>query len=358
MDINFNTLIDVDIFHEYYKDGISKDFEITPSVECKELLKDYRFLFRSTPTGFNVSYSADSEDNPVIPIDYKIKLVFYLTSRNPYLLNYSNLPIDRIKNTIYYFTNYDSETSEKTTLHKNEDYVSSEDRIDLKSETFSMQVTSGENEVGVSVIDIDDTAVINESFRVNKNVSHIQINLHPFSPGKFKLLIDGEETSEFYADNKIQGKVVFGVIELFLDSDSEVPLAYEINFPLRKTYWRYNVFLKHTKTLTAENISIDIPKTETDKYGYTFADDLIKNQDDQTKIIFEKLPAEETSDSIICVPFVFSEELPLAEEPVEGIRLVKINDNSIFDNLPNPSIDSIKPEPVTGKVYSEISIYI
>ena len=365
MDINFNTLFDVDIFHEYYKDGLSKDFDITPSDECKELMKDYRLIFRTTSTGFKVSFSADENDDPVIPIDYQIKLVFLLSVKNSYLLNYSDLPIDKIKNTVYYFSNYNLELPNQSILHKESDYVSSGDRLDLKSETFSVQVASEENEVDLSILDIDESALISKSFRTNENIADIQIDLYPFSPGKFKLLIDGNEETEFYADSKIMGKVVFGVIEIFFDPDGEIPQAYKINFPRRKTYWKYNVILKHKTTLTAEEISIDIPKTETDKYGYTFEDDLIKNQDVEPKILFDRLPEIESSSSPTCIPFVFSKELPLSEETIKGIRLVKINGNGesdygnpMFENLSNPSVTSIKPEKETGKVYSEINIYI
>jgi len=365
MDINFNTLFDVDIFHEYYKDGISKDFEITPSEKCKELLSDYLLVFHKTSSGFNVSFNADENNNPIIPIDYQIKLVFHLTAKNTYLLNYTNLPIDKIKNTIYYFTNYNLGFPDQSVLHKNSDYVSSEDRLDLKSETFSYPVTSEESEVEMSIQDCSDETIAAKSFLTNQNLADIQVSLSPFSPGKFKLLIDGDEEIEFYADNKVIGKPVFGVIEIFLDPDSIIPQAFEINFPARKTYWKYNVILKHSTNLTSEELSVDIPKTETDKYGYSFADELIRNKEISAKVLFNRLNENESSDSPTSVLFVFSKELPLSEVTIKGIRLVKINGNGesdygnpVLENLSNPSIESIKPETETGKVYSEINIYI
>lgn len=365
MDINFNTLFDVDIFHEYYKNGISKDFVIAPSEECKELLSDYRLIFHTTSSGFNVSFSVDENDNPVIPIDYQIKLVFHITAKNPYLLNYTNLPIDKIKNTVYYFTNYNLGFPGQSALHKNSNYVSSEDRLDLKPETFSYPIISKENEVEMSIQDCSDETIIEKSFLTIQNSADIQVNLSPFSPGKFKLLIDGEEEIEFYSDNKLAGKPVFGVIEIFLDPDSIIPQAFEINFPARKTYWKYNVILKHSSSLTSEELSVDIPKTETDKYGYSFADELIRNKDISPKVLFNRLNEIESSESPTSIPFVFSKELLLSEETIKGIRLVKINGNSesdygnpVLENLSNPSIESIKPEAETGKVYSEINIYI
>ena len=374
MNINFNSLFDVDIFHEYYKDGISKDFEIFPTEECKKFLKDYRLIFHATPTGFNVSYESDNYDIPIVPIESVIKLTFILSPKNQYILNYSDLPLDKKRNTVYYLTNYYLELSSKNKELQGGECLSENDRIDYKPELFSFQYTSIKKTLNVTVHDIEGYDVINKNIETKDNIANIQIDLRHYSPGIFTLLIDSNEISRFYADDSLTGKTVFGIIEIYLgksemegDDEEDIELAYEISIPCRKTYWKYNVMLKYNSNLHAQDISIDIPESEV---GGTYEDGETVYEEMETRVLFKPLD-EIKSGNLKCIPFVLMHELPFKEKTIKKIRLVctKSSGNgepdiksTIIQNLTNPSFTSIKPEGSkednTYKVYSEVNVYI
>jgi hypothetical protein len=366
MNINFNTLFDVDIFHEYYKDGISRDFEIAPTDECKNLLRDYRLLFRNTIRGFGVSCEADVNENSIIPIDSQIKLSFVLVCKNPFLLNYSNLPFDKIKNIVYYFSNHDLSPG-KTTLHKNNEYLSKEDRIELQSDFLSWQEITDEKEIGVIINDISSKKIIDKSFKVFNKAADVSLDLNPFSLGKLSMSINGAKEVEFYSGKNLFGKKVFGIVEIFIDKSSIIPASYQIKIQRRKTFWKYNVILKTNTSILAENLSVDILKSETDKLKYTFPDKLIKNKDTNARIVFEREDKIAAIGNPDCIPFISFSELPLKEETIAGIRLVEIKQGGrggtdygivLIENLSNPPVNSIKYDQDQLKIYSEINIYI
>jgi hypothetical protein len=67
-------------------------------------------------------------------------------------------------------------------------------------------------------------------------------------------------------------------------------------------------------------------------------------------------------DGIKVVPFISEDEMALQEAPLKGINLKSSNGNGgrIIDieNLVNPSIEMIIPNPEDNKIYSEVFIYI
>ena len=77
---------------------------------------------------------------------------------------------------------------------------------------------------------------------------------------------------------------------------------------------------------------------------------------------FLKQDVQVLSGDINVVPFISKNEMPLQEAPVKGIKLKSTNGNggkSIeIENLVNPSIEMITPNPEDNKIYSEVFIYI
>ncbi len=102
------------IFHrqEKYYD-ISSDFDIVPTRECAELLKNFKLIFKQDNYGFFVACKVrkldDEHFQPYIPFDESISLCFAIYLKDQYLVNFSNLrqekDIKKKDRFVYYFSN-------------------------------------------------------------------------------------------------------------------------------------------------------------------------------------------------------------------------------------------------------------
>ena len=90
MNIFYKVLFKVHLFHNYYKSGISDDFTVFPSPDCKKVLNRFGLLFRQTRRGFSILYGLHDNKNTaelVKPLNSDFILSFYLKAKKNILLN-------------------------------------------------------------------------------------------------------------------------------------------------------------------------------------------------------------------------------------------------------------------------------
>lgn len=360
MKIQFDKLFEVEIYHNYYSSGISQDFLIEPTIACQNQLKDYGLIFRQTGKGFAVFYEVAENGggihHPLKPIVEDAKFSFLLTSRNPYVINYTNLPLATQSNQMYYLHNLNNNqqnnqlllTSDATT-----EFLSEHDLIELRSQFFQYRFESSNIYSEIEVIDELGKTVLQERVAIVEGLFDYPVNLTGYTPGKFIIKIDGIQKLEFYADDTLLSKKIFGVINIF--RNDIVPVAYrftDVNGAVTKktysakldrrfTFWKYYVVLKYRSNIAAADLSI--------------------GRDDPA-IVFTRQPVITLSDGTNAVPFVSNNTQPLQQEPIGNIKLVKSNGSSSgmfeIENLENPSVSSITPNPPENKIYSEIFVYV
>ncbi len=358
MNVLFNRLLSTVVSHDYYSEGITGDFDIMPSPGCSAVLNNYGLLFRRAKTGFTVLYmtEAGSSNTPVKKINNDIKFSFYLKLKNRLLPNFSDIPLDNATKSIFYFTNRNNNIQNSELLLSagtSDQYVSDIDRVALKPKSFLYTQTYPNATAAVSVAGIDGNEVLNDSVNSIKGTINYNVDLSGYQPGIYKLKVDGAVKLNFYADDAADRENIFGIIEIF--NDAAVPLGYRmtdasgniaekkysVNFASRKTFWKYFIVLKYRNSVNPADLSLTYP-------------DATNNFTKQTQITL--------SDGNPAIPFISDQLIPMKEKGIKGIKLEKTNGggSGLFeiDNLPNASIEHLSPDPVAGKVYSEIFIYI
>ncbi|MDH3974157.1 MAG: hypothetical protein OEV42_07745 [Deltaproteobacteria bacterium] len=368
MKIEFDKLLEVNFYHNYYRAEKGEDFEVEPTALCQKELKNYGLLFKKISRGFVVLYELTDDGlggkEPLRAIDGKVRLSFMLKSRNPYLLNYSDLPLDSKFHHIYCLHNVnDNQQSGDLLLSSATDknHLSLDDRITLKPQLFQYGFHSENPSAQIEIIDERGDSVISENVSLVEGVLNYPVDLRGRRPGRFTLKIDGQIELVFYASHELTGESVFGIIDIFsnddvpeayrfIDGESVAPKKYMVKIKRRQTYWKYCVAFKYYERdehFKAENLSISHPdpSVKFDSQGVFDGDDVV--------------PVE---------IFISDKELAFTEEPVKGIdlKLKKSGQGGghgnvieLKKNLPAPSVNQIvKPDESGSNIYSEIYIYV
>ncbi len=361
MNIKFARLFEVNISHTYYITKISPDFEIAPTFRCQEQLQNYKLLFRKTATGFIVLYEVNQDGNPLIPIAENVKFSFVLKSKNPYLHNFTNLPLDSQPNDIFYLHNNrqngDDGNDDLQLTSKN--VVSQRDRLELRPQFFQYGYESSNptssSTVYLEILDEFMDTLLQKTVALVEGVLNYPVDLRGHEPGKFILKIDGSEMLIFYADDDLFGQNIFGVVDVyrneqledayeFVDTDNGViPKLYTVKLRRRKTFWRYHIIPKYSTIDEPENITIE--------------------RSNQSPA-FNRQGERVNIDGLQAVVFKSENDLPHRENPIKNIKLNKIKgkrENTLIEDLPNPSIMTLpKPQDTNDEIkyYSDIFVYI
>jgi hypothetical protein len=379
MKIQFNSLFDVEILHNYYQSGHVQNLDIIPSVTCQRLLTNFGLLFKKTSKGFTVLYEIIDESNgdshPLKPITENVRFTFLLQSRNPYLVNFSDLPLQTPANHLFYLNNMNNNPQNSKLLlsaKTSSEFVSSEDNLEFEPLIFHYQAASSSTSVNVKINDQWSNTVTSETVAIVEGKLNFEVDLRRHGPGKFSLWVDDVEKKTFYASDELVGKNVFGLIDIF--RDDRVPEDYQFTDPdnnhdvlaktftakidNRRTFWKYYVVLKYRTDIDPEDLSIEfLPQTENDNDN---EDDTDSGNGDFTTP-FERKPPIERSDGLMAIPFISQAVLPLQENPIKKIQLKKTSSISsgIFSikNLTNPSVATIIKSDA-DQFLSEIFIYV
>jgi len=343
----YTRLFSVEIIHNYYRSGYSNDFIIVPTTECNQLLSNYGLLFKTTVYGFIVLADVSESGNLKKTIDHDLKFTFTLLLKNPYLVNFSELPVKVETNNLYYFNNKEvnsvdvfNKVNIELLLNKGNN-VTRDDLVNFKSGTYRYTHSGSGTSKTSTLIFIDENLYLpSQAVSSNNGEFNFQYDLGKYPPGRCRLEIESNTVDEFYSGNNLNKKNLFGIIEIFtgvpddnkfiINSNQISFKQYKIAFLNRSTTWRYNVINKSGKTL------------------------------DNPGIIETETPWNFTPESILV--FVSDEKMPLKEKTIKGIEFRTDIENSATDlanNLPNASIEQIKPEDIENSIiYSDIFIYI
>ena len=376
MDTEYRELFRITLTHRYYTSGRCADLRIKPSPHCRQLLKDYGLLCVETAEGIVIRYpdvsGTPEQTLPLKPISEAVGFSFMVQSVNPYLTNFSELPLNLSPTAIYYFDNLAANVQDSKLLLSADDgnpFISGQDAIELRPQRFDYRADHGSASALIEIRDAWDQTLIRQTVPVIKGVLNAPIDLRRGSPGQFSLLIDGAPQMKFYADDRLVGRNLFGLINIY--RNDSVPAEYQFNDPAqqnlitprtyclqidrRKTFWKYYVALKYRlKNQTPDEWPDDWPADW--KIVYT-PDPAVQIQPDAGKI-------KTLTDGTLAVPFIADTALPLQEASIKSVQLKKTgagaNTSGIreVDHLPNPSVKSIVPDDSDNKIYSEVFIYV
>jgi len=379
LQIRFEKLFEVGIYHNFYTNRISADFKIAPTAICRRLLRQYSLLFRTTAKGFAVFYevapSSGDAALPLKPIAEEVRFSFILKARNPLLTNYSDLPLDNPPGAVYYLTNLKDNVHDSQLLLSSDtasEFLNGQDVLELRPQVFHHRFDSANTVERLEIRDQFSNPVIRQTVPIVEGKFSYPVNLRPVGAGLYTLIIEGGDTTRFYASDELTGQNVFGIIDIFrsanvpgnyqfTDASNDHAVSaknYVVKIDNRKTFWKYFLVLKYHPLK-------DKPPSEWPKKWQK-----------KLKIVYPSEPPIELTPQIEnvrtmadgnpAIPFESPTALPLQEAPIKGIHLQPNGDGNgngndflrRIDNLPTPVIASVLPNVTDDKIYSEIFIYI
>lgn len=280
MNLNYKILFIAEILHSYYTSGICKDFEIIPSAETKQLLKDQGMMYKVVDNKLLVAINCNSFSKPFVQLGSNKKFSFYLKLVNgnfdnitnleykPYELKrfcFSNINQNEIANFLYLNKEipiYDPATKYAPgTLVANQfgeifealkssnianahglgetafwikkikkQCATAIDLIELSPAIYNFTVSASKL-FAVKVFGLNTTTNIYDvAVTDTKNLMYddmqsvVPVNLNGLPFGKYKVVVNGEE-KEIYYDNNAVYDNIFGIIEIF----NHLPAANEFS---------------------------------------------------------------------------------------------------------------------------------
>jgi len=358
MKIDFQPAFAVDINHDYYPDGISADFILAPTPDCKQQLRRYGLLFKETRGGFVVLYETSGADGPVEPkrrIDAPLALSFVLWAKSPYLLNYSNLPLSKTPEQIFYLSNRNKALNNGQLLLSADpagEFVSVDDLLSLRPQRFQVDVATDRDSLVWELFDAQGAIVHRQRVASVGGISSYLVALGSRQPGLYQLRRDGVEQLRFYAADRLVSGFPFGVLEIAVDPTVSNDFSfvagggdvqfrrYLVKLQARKTTWEYFVVAKYEAELKPADLTLTL---------------------DDPPVTFTRQPAVTLADGSTAIPFIAGTPLPLRQQPLKGIALSKKKGASTpkldIDSLPNPAVTEVIPA-LAGKVISRVYVYL
>jgi len=358
MKIDFQQAFAVDIRHDYYPDGISADFNIEPTPHCRQQLQRYGLLFKETPGGFVVLYETTGVDGPPEPkrkIVPPLALAFILRGTSPFLLNFTDLPLDKLPEQIFYLSNRQKNLNHGQRLlsaDPGDEFLSSADLLNLRPQRFQVDVETGADSLLWELFDVQGALMRRLRVMTVEGICSFLVDLATHPPGRYLLRRNGEDHLHFYASDRLAGSFPFGLIEIavdplvdnefsFVDAGGQVQFRrYLLKMQARKTTWEFFVVGKYETEVKPTDLTLTL---------------------DDPPVTFTRQSPVTLADGSTAIPFVAGTPLPLTRQPLKGIALSKKKGASTpkldIDNLPNPSVAEIIPAE-GGKVISRVYVYV
>ena len=251
---NYKKILTVEIMHDYFENGLCSSFEINPSSNTRNILKDYGIIFRKIINGF-VLISNRDERFTSISFNGPIQLTFKLTNNDPLFFNYTDLNLEGGTNFLFQNNNktnllHQKEYVDKTSMVNNNGFLSGEIKIELNSNNqFFGEGSSKKN-------------LVEKKFNINFKSRDVIIRYNLYSSKEdFNysnlFVTDDENTIKISSINKrnlSSGRQVFTISQKKQIKSSQI---YKKSFFLKKQDKFLNTFSIQLPNPEPKNMSFD-----------------------------------------------------------------------------------------------------
>lgn len=384
----YNPLFAVTVRQLYYDNKVlaryrsepQPDFKIVPTAETLQIFRQMDLVFKPAPTtgGFAVyARVGEQTGGGVYPLRYKpakyAKLSFWLVTAHPALLIFNDLPLQPGSGMYYYFSNRRTDNA----APRNDLHISvaaggvkgANDLVRFNGSGYTYQSASVVNPGDASVIHRLSGASLEPKTIINDSAgSKLLFDLSAFKSGVCELIISGSTKEQFYYAPEPPAANVFGLVEI--DLSATVPANYRVvepdltltppapvfslEFPKRKTTWRYTVALTPNSPLYLEMAALSAP----DKADFLNRLNVVTND---TAIKFKKGNVSDTAIEFVSLSPIALQEVYISGSSTEHDRLGL----ALKKYIGNPGEATVKADlpypPLTGvnnlqapNIYSDI----
>lgn len=376
MNIIYARLFEVSVLHDYFREGIAKEFKLIPTRETQETLRKGRMLWRETPQGIVVLYRAEDDlTSPEVALPPPVDFTFFFQSTNsPQFFTVTELK----KGTRTYlsgdFLAFQNSPVNASIDPENPEKIGLDIWDGTRPKTFITRVNL--NPIPAKVIfQVKDSSGIKipSGQDINGDSLPLDLELTPDDKGEFLLSLDlkGKPEGNYTLTLRNETNTLdLWKKEYFLTQDPEVKSAlgvmkisyrpapdhlyggreyYAIDLKRKATTWTYIIVSQNKKVeLSTAQLSIldkgNPPDTPYATYNFqqigTAPNADVKVNNAETVIFKSQVP----------IPFFENPKLNLELRRKPGNRV-------LFGHLPNPSrTGAIKISP--GEEISEIYVFI
>lgn len=340
MNRSYKILFRVEINHDYYTNGISRDFEIFPTQETAAWFHRNNMVYRRDDTGLRVYYTKDSSTSaPFTSFDAEqLRFMLFLKNKEIFF-NITDLNIGG--------NNY---TSGKLLLAKNDAFIGDLElslidgvRSFVFSYTFPQVADTPATDIGqIEVIDpsgrdVTPSTPNPEEVKPNpEGVFTYPIDLTGYPRGEyvFKTTVNEIDLIEkhIYIDNRVMAEKPFGLVSIDLPSstdDFQPDTVFKVELEKKEPTWKYFFLMKNFDPDLDYSV---IDSRSTAVYTFTEKDSVIINGIDT--LVFES-----------------DQEIPLNEVPLNFIQLLDASADVLINGLSNPVVNVISANPASLEVY-------
>lgn len=343
-------------WHHYFSDRVCRDFSIEPTEATKDLMRNFRMVFKPVKDGVVVLYDKAKTDMLLrITNPTPEKLTFIVRHTNPRFINFTEIPFTPIE-TLFYFNNLKKNVSslQEKLLHPQAFVAAApETQVQRVTRVFEYTFDTPVAYQDITITDATGKEIVKKELgegqeSIKKTTHTIHLGGMPF--GCFTIKAKGAKnvlqcyTTDFAFDK------CFGVIDIYLNDapDTANRLVdgkggmtspdYYIQYNARVTYWRYYIVENDNVQYNAHQV---LDKDKKIEFGSSAAVTL--NNGRTATLITSKTP------------------IPLKQYPVSKFELnMKRNGKGTTAtvNLPLANVEVIKPDMREGKVYSDIYVHL
>ena len=359
--IAYKKFFSVNVTHDFYTSGFSKDFSISPTAKTRDKIQDQRLIFRQLATGVKMFYRSVSrlDSNPFLPIADGV-YSFALTLKNKLeFINITELdesPTNKYAaGKIVYIRNTNTITNGLTTELLNR----------LMPEQFTYDfVIPDVADVILNILDFGGTPVFTSDPLTadDDGVFHVPVNLQEFGSGKYTLQqINNTSTvvaeEEIYVDSALVGKDVFGILDIELKTnvntfaDFVALNAFATGFTRRLTRWKYFI-INRSKRISSFTTSATFAITDTQALPYNTT---VYN----VQYTFGSRVVESPINGMETVSIISDSGagklISFFEESEPNFKLAVNTTALVITSLPNPSRQAVSADPAN---YAITNIFI
>jgi hypothetical protein len=346
--IAYQALARVVVEHERYRDGDGTlrrrgaDLAWSISDDTAQLLRDLGILARSSADGFALLAELDESGALKRGLPAHASILVQLRATDVDLERYSALPLNRPRDRVYLLTNR-GRTSPERSLSTGA-VVSELDLVTVRAAQFELTLGSGPAQV-VRVLDARQRPVVSVRSRQIDGHQRVQLDLRGQPESVYTLVREGAEDERFVLLSQRpalavvllqSGDELAQAYRLLDDAQRPLGTVFTMRFAQRRARWRYLVAFKRRPRAIAEDLTL---------------------YDGEQP--FARGPAQSRPGIGECVPFESAGDYAFATQAHAGVRLVHSVGGVVqfeLDNLPNPSVGSVRDE--AGGTFAEAFVYI
>lgn len=105
MNTSFKILFMLEVLHDFYKGGACTDFKFIPTETTKQLLANYKALYKTVGNKLIVLLKVDENGKPFIQPKAEDKFCFYMELMNPLFMTISGMDSQSLSGRRFYFAN-------------------------------------------------------------------------------------------------------------------------------------------------------------------------------------------------------------------------------------------------------------